>query len=489
MSEVAERYVEAHGMFNFTSSVKNTFDSKYVHKPDVKQSYKGNEKQAHRYGQNKGNNQSSSFKCYNCGREGHKSYECKEARKQKSVAQGLQSVQENTEKVISEAVDKAVKEAFNKHSEASACLPVTEFDRNSVVDINLSEDTYETSVLNLSCTATVGKTESHPLGMPTCKGFILNSEVSVLRDTGCSKAVVRSELVSKEQFTGCEQTCILIDGTVRKFPIAKIVVDTPFYQGQTEALCMDNPVYDIIIGNIEGARDPNDPDKKWVPSCLNSRDNNLGNAVETRNMAKRKSQSTKPLKVISPLSKVSPSDFLKAQRNYPSIAHLWGKISEEQTGKYRFVEKNHVLARLCQDSVDKNKWNTRYVIPQCYRSDVMSLAHESLMSGHQGISRTFDRVASQFFWPGMYKDVTEYCKSCDICQRTIQKGKIPKIPLQKMPLIDEPLKRIAMDLVGPIYPASESGKRFILTVMDYATRYPEAVALANIDTEQLLRLC
>ena len=113
----------------------------------------------------------------------------------------------------------------------------------------------------------------------------------------------------------------------------------------------------------------------------------------------------------------------------------------------------------------------------------MSLAHESLMSGHQGISRTFDRVASQFFWPGMYKDVTEYCKSCDICQRTFQKGKIPKVPLQKMPPIGEPFKRIGMDLVGPIFPASESGKRFILTVMDYATRYPEAVALANIDTE------
>ena len=40
-----------------------------------------------------------------------------------------------------------------------------------------------------------------------------------------------------------------------------------------------------------------------------------------------------------------------------------------------------------------------------------------------------------------------------------------------------------MDLVGPITPASERGHRYILTLVDYATRYPEAVPLKNIDTE------
>ena len=77
----------------------------------------------------------------------------------------------------------------------------------------------------------------------------------------------------------------------------------------------------------------------------------------------------------------------------------------------------------------------------------------------------------------------DYCRSCDICQRTIAKGKVNKVPLGKVPLIEEPFKRVAMDIVGPITPASERGNRFILTVMDYATRYPEATPLKNIDTE------
>ena len=72
--------------------------------------------------------------------------------------------------------------------------------------------------------------------------------------------------------------------------------------------------------------------------------------------------------------------------------------------------------------------------------------------------------------------------SCDICQRTISKGRIPKVPLQKMPLIDQPFKRVAVDLVGPISPPSEKGRQYILTLVDYATRYPETIALKRINT-------
>ena len=52
-----------------------------------------------------------------------------------------------------------------------------------------------------------------------------------------------------------------------------------------------------------------------------------------------------------------------------------------------------------------------------------------------------------------------------------------------MPRIDVPFKRIATDLIGPLKPVTYSKNRFILTVVDYATRYPEAIPLVSIDTE------
>ena len=75
------------------------------------------------------------------------------------------------------------------------------------------------------------------------------------------------------------------------------------------------------------------------------------------------------------------------------------------------------------------------------------------------------------------------CRSCDVCQRTVKRGSVRKVPLGSMPLIDTPFKRVAVEIVGPIAPPSEAGHRYILTLVDYATRYPEAVPLKKITTE------
>ena len=104
----------------------------------------------------------------------------------------------------------------------------------------------------------------------------------------------------------------------------------------------------------------------------------------------------------------------------------------------------------------------------------MQLAHDSLMSGHLGADRTVNKVLALFFWPGIQADVRRFCRSCDICQRTTAKGKTRKVPLAKMPVIDEPFRRVAVDLVGPLQPATDRGNRYILTLVDYATRYPES---------------
>ena len=58
-----------------------------------------------------------------------------------------------------------------------------------------------------------------------------------------------------------------------------------------------------------------------------------------------------------------------------------------------------------------------------------------------------------------------------------------KAPLQTVPIIKTPFEKVAIDLIGPISPPSARGHRWILTLVDYATRYPEAVALTSTDTE------
>ena len=53
-----------------------------------------------------------------------------------------------------------------------------------------------------------------------------------------------------------------------------------------------------------------------------------------------------------------------------------------------------------------------------------------------------------------------------------------------LPAMSVPFERIAMDIVGPL-PRSRSGHRYILVLCDYATRYPEAIPLRNINAEHI----
>ena len=53
-------------------------------------------------------------------------------------------------------------------------------------------------------------------------------------------------------------------------------------------------------------------------------------------------------------------------------------------------------------------------------------------------------------------------------------------PPGSMPLIDTPFKRVVVDIIGPIAPPSEAEHWYILTLVDYTTRYPEAVPLKKI---------
>ena len=117
----------------------------------------------------------------------------------------------------------------------------------------------------------------------------------------------------------------------------------------------------------------------------------------------------------------------------------------------------------------------------------MRLAHESIVDGPLMAKKTSDRVLANFWWPGVGADISRHCKSCDICQRTIPQGRVTRVPMGGMPLMTAPFKRVAIDLIGPLKPISKRGHMYILTMVDFATRYPEAVPLKRIDTETVAK--
>ncbi|KAH7948422.1 hypothetical protein HPB52_022686 [Rhipicephalus sanguineus] len=62
----------------------------------------------------------------------------------------------------------------------------------------------------------------------------------------------------------------LLDRTIHYLPEAMVFLDTPFFTGLARVKCMRDPLYDVVLGNIEGARPPNDPVSLWSPDRTQS---------------------------------------------------------------------------------------------------------------------------------------------------------------------------------------------------------------------------
>lgn len=62
-----------------------------------------------------------------------------------------------------------------------------------------------------------------------------------------------------------------------------------------------------------------------------------------------------------------------------------------------------------------------------------------------------------------------------------------RVPLSLLSIIKTPFERIAMDFVGPLTHTAR-GAQYLLVLVDYATRYPEAVPLRNLTSATVSRV-
>ena len=175
----------------------------------------------------------------------------------------------------------------------------------------------------------------------------------------------------------------------------------------------------------------------------------------------------------------STEQFCSLQKADAQLNALRNTVLHEPfpVAKSYLYEKNDLLMRHWY------KPNSLYtaeqlVVPSCLRSQLLQLSHDIPASGHLGIAKTKERLLAHFWWPKCHKHIIAYVRSCDRCQR-IGKGLHPRAaPLVPLPVVSEPFSLVAIDIVGPL-PTTASKNRFILTVFDMATHYPEAIPLQS----------
>ena len=195
-----------------------------------------------------------------------------------------------------------------------------------------------------------------------------------MRDTGCSGVIVKRELVAEEQLTGKVGYIMTVAHTLLKAPFANVEINTPYFSGTVEALCLRDPLYPLIVGNIPGARALDDPDETW---CMEV-------AAFTRAQA-RKSTESKPLKVVEATNQMAVTkDKLIQLQEDPSLSKYMMKEAPlvKNRKEISHVKRKGILYCITKKIDVKKEELKQILVPKHLRKKVMEVAHNTMLAGH-----------------------------------------------------------------------------------------------------------
>ena len=117
-------------------------------------------------------------------------------------------------------------------------------------------------------------------------------------------------------------------------------------------------------------------------------------------------------------------------------------------------------------------WNGNYrlCVPKDEQAPLLSEVHDKITEGaHAGYHKTYNKLASTFYWPKMSRDVKKFVVSCDICQKAKPRKHAPVGMLQPLPIPEKPFEVVTMDFITEL--PKSNGFDAILVIVDKLTKY------------------
>lgn len=357
-----------------------------------------------------------------------------------------------------------------------------------------------------------GSNQMDFLGPFTEKGFVNGQEIDILRDTGATIDLVPRKFISPHLF--CSENIWIkqpLSPELICLPLAVVEISGSFGTVQTKAAVCGNHSNQekYLLGNKTAVLIKEKNGYEFFP---------VGtiNAVQTRSQAKRVQTEEREINNpnlemggrnsegdedeaihISPTSeeqisvpavqtdapelellKIDRENFIKAQKESSDLKTLFEHAMNQEPSSTpkTYSLTNGLLVKNREDKLGNNV--ELLVIPENLREQIKSLCHEGT-SAHLGTTKTKDKLNRYFYWPNCYKEIDEFVKTCDQCQRAGKPNEKTKAPLKLVPVIQEVFTKLNIDACGPL-PITENGNRYVITAMCMSSKYPEAVPVSDI---------
>jgi hypothetical protein len=135
---------------------------------------------------------------------------------------------------------------------------------------------------------------------------------------------------------------------------------------------------------------------------------------------------------------------------------------------------------------DSTKWRKTLCVPDSMKDVFLKLYHDAM--GHLGIRKTYDRMAMKLHWNKMHADVENWIKSCLKCNGRKDPRTGERWPIGTFVTSGEPCSEWQVDVLGPFSPTSRSNNKYIVVFVCRFTKWVEAFAVPNQDSETIARL-
>ncbi|QRW26677.1 Retrovirus-related Pol polyprotein from transposon [Rhizoctonia solani] len=187
---------------------------------------------------------------------------------------------------------------------------------------------------------------------------------------------------------------------------------------------------------------------------------------------------------------ISQTEVEKFLQAYLSDNHF-AKVLEEIQTKLNKPNPLYTQYKLGENGllyfVD-NKERHQLCVPKGLQIEIIKENHDNLNQGaHAGLAKTYQQIASVYYWPKMAEGVRQYVFSCDICQKAGHCRHGPRGYLQPIPIPQQPFEVVSMDFVMDLPPSGECNA--ILVVIDKLTKYahflPCTTQINEIETARL----
>ena len=212
-----------------------------------------------------------------------------------------------------------------------------------------------------------------------------------------------------------------------EFPVVGGYLNCKWFQGSVQAVVAPIKFCSVLLGNIPGAKYPTDigSTESLDSNCSDIEIDKHNNGKEkspsvnavTRSQAKVRPKPAHPLLSSSiDLSDVSSNDFQSLQKSCKALEEVHefvasGKEIHKFNTTYVFKEiEGFIYKMITKSRNNKEQGKKLLVVPKECRLHILKLSHDLPVARHYSYHKTEQKIKEIYFWPGMSRDIKDYCR-------------------------------------------------------------------------------